>query len=157
MLAQAVPLIPSRSIPSQFPGYYPSSSKSLASPSCSHSHLLVLGLDKWLEEPHNLCPGSETPSEKRVGSQADHSLFKLLDFPQHSADSLCCLHNFRSEQMPELLVHFTNWHEDKLCCHPDKLCPGLTYTSSKCLVVTAWDIFHYLILGERPTESVSKH
>ena len=84
------PTVSSRSIPSQFPGYYPSSSESLASPSCTHSHLLLLALDKWLAEPHNLCPGSETPSEKRVGRQADHSVCKLLFLTSHSTVQIPC-------------------------------------------------------------------
>lgn len=75
----------------------------------------------------------------------------FLDFSQHSADSLCCLHKCGSEQVPETLVHFTNWQQEKLCCHPDKFCPGPTCTSSKGLLVAA--VFHHVILSGRSIET----
>lgn len=50
----------------------------------------VLGLEKWLAEPHNIWPCSETPPEKKVGRQADSSIYRLLSLSSHSTLQTPC-------------------------------------------------------------------
>lgn len=51
---------------------------------------LVLGLEKLLADPHSIWPCSETPTDTKVGTQADNSVYRLFSLASHSTRQTPC-------------------------------------------------------------------